>query len=39
VLFFQYFKGNNYPVFAGSIGLKNIDLINKKANLGYWIDF
>src|SRR5919199_1208762 len=28
---------NNYPVFVGSIGLKNIDLINKKANLGYWI--
>src|SRR5919199_3916734 len=26
-----------YPVFVGSIGLKNIDLINKKANLGYWI--
>jgi [ribosomal protein S5]-alanine N-acetyltransferase len=24
-------------VFVGSIGLKNIDLINKKANLGYWI--
>jgi ribosomal-protein-serine acetyltransferase len=21
----------------GSIGLKNIDLINKKADLGYWI--
>ena len=29
--------GSNYPVLAGSIGLKNIDLINKKANLGYWI--
>ena len=29
--------GNNYPVLAGAIGLKNIDLINKKANLGYWI--
>jgi [ribosomal protein S5]-alanine N-acetyltransferase len=28
---------NNYPVLVGSIGLKNIDLINKKANLGYWI--
>ena len=28
---------NNYPVFVGSIGLKNIDLTNKKANLGYWI--
>ena len=22
---------------VGSIGIKNIDLINKKANLGYWI--
>ena len=29
-------SGNNYPVFVGSIGL-NIDLTNKKANLGYWI--
>jgi ribosomal-protein-alanine N-acetyltransferase len=29
--------GNNNIVFVGSIGLKNIDLINKKANLGYWI--
>ena len=28
---------NNYPVLVGSIGLKNIDLINKKADLGYWI--
>jgi [ribosomal protein S5]-alanine N-acetyltransferase len=28
---------NNYPVLVGSISLKNIDLINKKANLGYWI--
>jgi [ribosomal protein S5]-alanine N-acetyltransferase len=28
---------NNYPVLVGSIGLKNIDLINKKASLGYWI--
>jgi [ribosomal protein S5]-alanine N-acetyltransferase len=28
---------NNYPVFVGSIGLKNIDLFNKKADLGYWI--
>ena len=28
---------DNYPVFVGSIGLKNIDLINKKADLGYWI--
>src|ERR687886_1013969 len=26
---------NNNIVFVGSIGLKNIDLINKKANLGY----
>ena len=24
-------------MFGGAIGLKNIDLINKKANLGYWI--
>jgi len=30
-------KDNNYPVLVGSIGLKNIDLINKKASLGYWI--
>ena len=28
---------DKYPVLVGSIGLKNIDLINKKANLGYWI--
>ena len=28
---------NNHPVLVGSIGLKNIDLFNKKANLGYWI--
>jgi ribosomal-protein-alanine N-acetyltransferase len=28
---------NNYPVLVGSISLKNIDLINKKAHLGYWI--
>jgi RimJ/RimL family protein N-acetyltransferase len=28
---------NNYPVLVGSIGLKNMDLINKKADLGYWI--
>ena len=28
---------NNNPAFVGSIGHKNIDLINKKANLGYWI--
>ena len=24
-------------MFVGSIGLKNIDIINKKASLGYWI--
>jgi RimJ/RimL family protein N-acetyltransferase len=30
-------KNNNYPVLVGSIGLKNIDLINKKADLGFWI--
>jgi RimJ/RimL family protein N-acetyltransferase len=28
---------NNNPVLVGSIGLKNMDLINKKADLGYWI--
>ena len=29
---------DKYPyMFVGSIGLKNIDLINKKADLGYWI--
>jgi ribosomal-protein-serine acetyltransferase len=29
---------DNYPyMFVGSIGLKNIDLINTKADLGYWI--
>ena len=28
---------DNYPVFVGSIRLKNIDLINKKADLGYCI--
>jgi len=28
---------NNNLVLVGAIGLKNIDLINKKANLGYWI--
>jgi [ribosomal protein S5]-alanine N-acetyltransferase len=28
---------NNNPVFVGSIGLKNIDLTNKKADLGYWV--
>jgi RimJ/RimL family protein N-acetyltransferase len=30
-------RNNNYPVLVGSIGLKNMDLINKKAELGYWI--
>jgi RimJ/RimL family protein N-acetyltransferase len=30
-------KNNNNPILVGSIGLKNIDLVNKKANLGYWI--
>ena len=30
-------RNNNYPVLVGSIGLKNIDLMNKKADLGYWI--
>ena len=30
-------RNNNYPVLVGSIGLKNMDLINKKADLGYWI--
>jgi RimJ/RimL family protein N-acetyltransferase len=30
-------KNNNYPVLVGSIGLKNMDLINKKTDLGYWI--
>jgi [ribosomal protein S5]-alanine N-acetyltransferase len=30
-------RDNNYPLLVGSIGLKNIDLINKKANLGYWV--
>jgi [ribosomal protein S5]-alanine N-acetyltransferase len=30
-------NNNNYPVLVGSISLKNIDLINKKADLGYWI--
>ena len=28
---------NNCRLYVGSIGLKNIDLINKKADLGYWI--
>jgi [ribosomal protein S5]-alanine N-acetyltransferase len=28
---------NNYPVLVGSIGLKDMDLLNKKADLGYWI--
>ena len=30
-------EGSNYPVFVGAISLKNIDLVNKEANLGYWI--
>jgi RimJ/RimL family protein N-acetyltransferase len=30
-------RNNNNLVLVGAIGLKNIDLINKKANLGYWI--
>ena len=30
-------RSNNNLLFVGSIGLKNIDLVNKKANLGYWI--
>ncbi len=29
-------KNNTYPVLVGSISL-NMDLINKKADLGYWI--
>lgn len=28
---------NSNPVLVGAIGLKDIDLVNKKANLGYWI--
>ena len=30
-------RNNDYPVLVGSIGVKNIDFTNKKANLGYWI--
>ena len=30
-------KPGNNVVFVGAISLKNIDLVNKKANLGYWI--
>ena len=30
-------NNSNNLVLVGSIGIKNIDLINKKANLGYWI--
>ena len=30
-------SNNNYPVLVGAIGLKNMDLVNKKADLGYWI--
>ncbi|HEY9386599.1 MAG TPA: GNAT family N-acetyltransferase [Nitrososphaeraceae archaeon] len=28
---------SNNPLLVGAISLKNIDLVNKKANLGYWI--
>jgi RimJ/RimL family protein N-acetyltransferase len=28
---------SNNLVLVGAIGLNNIDLVNKKANLGYWI--
>jgi len=28
---------SNSPLLVGAISLKNIDLVNKKANLGYWI--
>ena len=35
------YKGKSKPrnnlKFVGTISLKNIDLVNKKANLGYWI--
>jgi ribosomal-protein-alanine N-acetyltransferase len=30
-------SGNSFQRIIGIISLKNIDLINKKANLGYWI--
>jgi|SRR5689334_5691101 len=30
-------RNNNHQMFVGSIGFKNIDLTNKKANLGYCI--
>jgi [ribosomal protein S5]-alanine N-acetyltransferase len=32
-----YESGNSFQQIIGIISLKNIDLINKKANLGYWI--
>ena len=32
-----YESGNNLQQFVGIIGLKNIDLVNKTTNLGYWI--
>jgi RimJ/RimL family protein N-acetyltransferase len=35
------YKGKSEPsnnlVIIGAISLKNIDLVNKKASLGYWI--
>ena len=31
------FESSNNLVCVGAISLKNIDLVNKKANLGYWI--
>lgn len=33
----MYESGNSFQRIIGIISLKNIDLINKKANLGYWI--
>jgi [ribosomal protein S5]-alanine N-acetyltransferase len=30
-------RNNNNLVLVGAVGLKNIDLVNRKANLGYWI--
>ena len=32
-----YESGNSFQRIIGIISLKNIDLINKKTNLGYWI--
>jgi [ribosomal protein S5]-alanine N-acetyltransferase len=32
-----YESGNSFQRIIGIISLKNVDLINKKANLGYWI--